>query len=382
MIIVTTNGIDIISGSVNNVKFNIPYNKELLVELKDLETKSNLVETLEEYKEIVNEFNEKIKQPLIKEVVARDIPGLHFNKETNTYHIKLGNSFSLLNIPEVLVNIIVSNFERKIESTPIINMCRRFLMNPKPTQERFDMLGFYVTQEWLDEKEMNKLIEEKGYSEELARKYATFSDIQITQEGYLKCSKVVEPKEMDLLKYKGELKRDESGRFLKKDALQRPIYIEDMRFSPAIYTGGALFYSGTDLGYIYRVGQIAALPYWSQVEMSDNREHFGGGLYCGGMRYVENYVWGSRVLLDVFVCPSMIGKFTQEGIGELTCKEMYVYGGNSLTGTMKGLYHTSTYSKIQSSELIKRIEEELKNTALNAEGMYEVKSLVNKLKGI
>lgn len=50
-------------------------------------------------------------------------------------------------------------------------------------------------------------------------------------------------------------------------------------------------------------------------------------------------------LLDCFVCPSMIGKFTREGTGEMTCKEMFIYGCTTLDQTTKSMFHSSNYQE-------------------------------------
>jgi len=70
-----------------------------------------------------------------------------------------------------------------------------------------------------------------------------------------------------------------------------------------------------------------------------------------GLSYVQSYLYGDRQLIDVFVCPSQIAKFTDHGLGEMTCKEFYIYGATYMDGNMKSLYHTSNYCKIQSSEI-------------------------------
>ena len=70
----------------------------------------------------------------------------------------------------------------------------------------------------------------------------------------------------------------------------------------------------------------------------------------------------SPQLLDVFVCPSQIGRFTDQGIGEMAVKEFFVFGPGSLKGTTRGLYHTSTYAKIQSASIQKAIEDKVQET--------------------
>ena len=62
-------------------------------------------------------------------------------------------------------------------------------------------------------------------------------------------------------------------------------------------------------------------------------------------------------MLDVFVCPSQIAKFTDHGLGEMTCKEFFIFGTSTIDGNMRSLYHTSSYAKIQSEEIEKQMME-------------------------
>ena len=78
-----------------------------------------------------------------------------------------------------------------------------------------------------------------------------------------------------------------------------------------------------------------------------------------GLSYVQGYLRGNRHLLEVFACPSQIAKFTDQGLGEMTCKEFFIYGITTIDGNMRSLYHTSSYAKIQSVEITSSIEEVL-----------------------
>ena len=68
------------------------------------------------------------------------------------------------------------------------------------------------------------------------------------------------------------------------------------------------------------------------------------------------------------MCPSQIAKFTDHGLGEMTCKEFFIYGTSTIDGNLRSLYHTSSYAKIQSEEIEKQMKElaEIK-TKLNVE---------------
>ena len=159
MVIVTLKGKDVITGSFpydkKTVNFNIPFSKEVYVDLTDIAEKINESTNFTEYEKWLNHFTGIVKEaeqagndPLIT------VPYIHLNPETKTYHIKLGKAWSILSIPETLLNVMRDSIELGITPTPIVNLIRRFMLNPKPTQERLDMLGFYVTQKFVDEVEV------------------------------------------------------------------------------------------------------------------------------------------------------------------------------------------------------------------------------------
>ena len=275
MIIVNTDKQSFISGTYGGKNFSIPYSEEKYKELKALEHDSTLAKTPEEFKEVISIFSKAI-QVDFKAAMALSIHGLTYVPETGKYYITIGEKHSSINVPEVLVKIITDNYARGIENIPIINMCRRFLVNPKPTQERFDMLANYVTQTWTDYNAAEKMAEEQGIDIEVALKYCTYSDIQITTEGYLKTYKVVDLiKDMTPEEGVSTLQRDSKGRFVKATQEQK-LYLESMEFEPAIWKNGDKFYSGSELGYKYEIGKLAALPSWEYTSLVDESYHDKG----------------------------------------------------------------------------------------------------------
>lgn len=375
MIIVNTDLRSFISGVCSGTNFSIPFTKDKLDKLKELETQSKNLTSYEEFKDVVAQFREELKVDY-KSTLSDKLDSVSYVPETGQYHLTLGKGYSAVYIPEKIMNLIIDNDSRGIENTPIINMCRRFLANPKPTQDRFNMLANYVTQTWLDYNAMEELMDSQGLSEEVAAKFCTYSDIQITQEGYLKTSKVVDViKGIESSETKQKLQRDSKGRFIKPTQEQRS-YLESMEFEPAIYKSGDKFYSGGVLGYKYEIGKLASLPSWDFTSLVDNTFHHKG-LHNGGLRYVEGYLYGDRQLLDVFVCPSQIAKFTNEGIGEMTCKEFFIFGTSTIDGNMKSLYHTSTYAKIQSEQIQKDMDELVKAKEEIASKLDEIDSKIH-----
>ena len=97
-----------------------------------------------------------------------------------------------------------------------------------------------------------------------------------------------------------------------------------------------------------------------------------------GLSYIQSYLYGDRQLLDVFVCPSQIAKFTDHGLGEMTCKEFYIYGATYMDGNMKSLYHTSNYCKIQSKEIEAKLSEQAKESLKIRQQLGELKDFIVK----
>lgn len=352
MIIVNTDLKSYISGCYGGKNFSIPFTKEKYDSIKGLEEHAKTAKTQEILKGIYLTMDEEVKVDYNALMIA-SVDGLLYRKDTKTYHLVMGEGFSDLHLPEVLVNKVIDNYSRGIENTPIVNMFRRFIYNPKPTQERLDMLANYVTQTWFDAEEADRLMEEQGLSEEVAKVYATYNNIQITTEGYLRTYKVVDiiHNEETRENSKSLPMRDEKGRFIKgAKAEEAKKFLEDIDFTPAIWKDGDKFFSNGVLGYKYKIGELAALPDWSYTSLVDESYH-DKGLHNGGLSYIQGYLQEDRQLLDVFVCPSQIAKFTDHGLGEMTCKEFYIYGATYMDGNMKSLYHTSNYCKIQSSEI-------------------------------
>lgn len=404
MIFVNSDLKSFISGAYNGKNFRLPFNKELYDSLKKLQKKSETITDPKEFATVVEEFGHKVESFNFDSQLVTLTNGIVLSNKTGKYHLMVdGNVYTSVHIPDVFVDIIKNNVEGNIDSSPIINLCARFLLNPKPTQARFDMLAAYVTQTWTDKAEVKRLMEEKGLSPEVAIEMATYSDLQITQEGYLKTSKVVDEitKKWSIkLDANGKPEKDEDGEIVKElvDAYAKsytideetgevteettyPEYLEDRKFEPAIYSNGDKFYSGDELGYKYQIGRRAWLESWDLVDMNDGVLH-QRGLHTGGLRYIQGYMGYRRVLLDVFVCPSMIAKFTDEGLGEMTAKEFFIYGSAMLGTNLRGMYHTSTYTSILREELVKNLKSKYEATLQTVEDFKDehkmATALINK----
>lgn len=381
MIIVNTDKNTFISGSFGGKNFNIPYVEETYLKLMALENDFKNVKTPAEAAVVYEVFQENIKQDT--SVKDAEIEGFVKDPKTGNLHLKLGKRHSALYMPQILVDLMLKNKENKIENTPIINMIRRFLLNPLATQIRLELLANYTQQKFVDKVELERLKEEEGLAYEIALPRATFSDLQITAEGYLKTSKIVNEittKWSIVVDKDGKPVLDEDGEIQKEQVplyktsygideetgevtttTELPEFLEDRKFEPSIYSGGDKFFCGDVLGYKYQLGKLAALPSWDNVDCNDGIKH-RKGLHVGGLAYIACYEGMYKERLDCLVCPSQIGRFTDQGIGEMAVKEFFVFGPGSLKGTTRGLYHTSTYAKIQSASIQKAIEDKAQET--------------------
>ena len=300
MIIVNTDREKFITGSYNNKNFNVPYEEELYSILKEYETQANSTESFAEYKAICESVEKVLTELNIKDKVEALDENVVKLTATGKYHITInGKVFNKVHIPEKIMDLIHSNIERGIEISPLVNLCIRFMLNPKPTQNRFNMLANYITATFTDLEEVERLTEAK-FDIEVAKKLATYPDMQITAEGYIKTSKVVEEitKKWSLKLVDGK-PVIEDGKLVKElvDAYAKtysideetgevtettdyPEYMEDRKFSPAIYRNGDQFTSGGVLGYKYEIGKLAQLPSWDMVSMVDGEYH-EKGLHTG-----------------------------------------------------------------------------------------------------
>lgn len=376
MITVTTDKETFISGSYGAKNFNIPYSEETYLKMKDVQKVANSAEDFNDYTKALEDFEALTKYDFKAQTFIHD--NIVYVEATDTYHLRINDIvIDSVHIPFDIMDIVLDNIERDIDVTPIVKMCVRFMLNPKPTQDRFNMLARYITQKFTDREEVQRLVGEEGFSEEVALDMATYADLQITEEGYIRTSKVVEEitKKWSIqLDDSGKPVLDEDGNVVKilvdryaksyaideetgevTETVEYPEFLEDRKFTPAIYRCGDKFFSGGELGYKYEIGKLASLPDWTFVDTEDERYH-QRGLHTGGLRYIEGYYNPDcDEILDVFVCPSQIAKFTDSGLGEMTCKEFYVYGASRMKGNLRSMYHTSKYT----STLIETLQEAL-----------------------
>ena len=392
MISLLTDKKSFISGDMSGKKYNVKYDETLCAELVELQELSESCETREEFNGIQESFAKKLEDFTPKTIYFGGTKTIVRLPETGKLHLSFKEGVhSRLYFPQALEDMLIYSLEEDIDFSPIVKVVEAFMFNPLPTQDRLEMLANYLTATFVDRDKYNELIEE-GFSNDVAIERSTYRDLQITKEGFLKTSKVAteitekwsivmadgkpvmvdgKPKKELVPRYATSWEIDESTGECTK-VVDTPQFLEQRAFKPAIYSGGDNFFSGDVEGYKYEVGKLASLRDWDKVAMKDNCKH-EKGLHVGGLRYIENYVSSSREVLRCFVCPSKIGKFTDDGIGEMTVLEMFIYDCTTIEDTTEGMYHSSAYQETRRVEFQKMLEdasaakaEEAADIALNA----------------
>ncbi|KKM20727.1 hypothetical protein LCGC14_1642540, partial [marine sediment metagenome] len=134
----------------------------------------------------------------------------------------------------------------------------------------------------------------------------------------------------------------------------KPEHLEEFVFTPAIIKHGDKFYSGNKLGYVYKVGEVQYLP--KNAKRNLNNTEGGGGLYIGGLKYIEHFRNHGTHVLTCFVDPSDI--ISYQGAGHaIRVDALMPYNVWDEEATLSGKYHSSEYGKISA----KRVEELIKN---------------------
>jgi len=349
-----------ITGTLNGERFNVKFSEDTLGALKKAQSNLAEIEDVETYEQWAEEVKELLADTSEGDIITTACKDLQFDEKTGNYYVKSGNKVSKVPVPTRLVDIILESVEKDIDPTPVVKAWTRFLRNPNFNVNKADYFARYITAEIVDEEEIDRLINEEGYTYEKAVTAAIYNDVTITQEGLIVAKKyarlltqgwVIDPEtNQPILKdlYDKKISVDKwSGEVTEE--VDYPEYSEEFTFEPPIMgRSGDAFYCGSDIkDHIIKVGQVHKLESWDQVDTRDN--YFGApGLHVGGWRYVANYKSLNRQLLDCFVDPADIGAFVEGEDYAMRVKEYFVYGAN--IGRMKGIYHSSKYAAMKDAE--------------------------------
>ena len=348
-----------IVGTVDGKPFNIPNTEDNLVQLglfqEDADTKRK--DVLLWARSVRNQE------------IAGSNPFLLHNPVTGEYFLQHDNFRSKHAIPKSLVKFIEESFDKEIDFMPIIKTWARFLANPRYTKAKGKLFANYLDAKYVDEKEASEIMEELKCTKEAAVAMATYQDIAITQEGLLATYKVA-----DMVTWEYIMEWDDdagengeyvkirnrkytpiaakldptTGEVLEPATFEKPDFLEDYQFTPAICKSGDKFFSGPKLGYVYKVGEVQRLP--KDAKRNLNNTFGGGGLYIGGLKYIDGYSNDRTHTLCCFVNPGDIISFQDDGMAFRTDALM----PNNVWDEdvpLKGIYHSSDYDKLSGDRL-------------------------------
>lgn len=345
---------DIISVSVGSEQASVPFDKKLYKKLNRLADEANESETMEQFNTLAEVILQTVEENQVSAdaVVTTQCDWLMYNPQKNQYFLRYENQvISEYPMPQSFVDRIMESIDKGIDFMPVVKLWTRFMRNPNLVKkgayfaERF---AAFVNMKYVQPGLRNDYIEQ-GYSDEMAKQFATVYQIKITKEGLLNGYKV--SREV-LHKYDAETgeRVDRYKRTFNVDTGEiesegLPEFVEDRVFEPAVMgTCGNSFYCGDTKGHVIKVGQVHALESWDQVNCND-RQVCVPGLHIGGLYYINGY---AGEIHNVFVDPMHIGAIPDSTDGAIRCKQYFVH--SSLVGVNGSMYHSSEYAKLTDEE--------------------------------
>ena len=366
-----------IIGTVDGKPFNVANTEENLNTLRGMQKEdASLKEVLE------------FAKNAMKQEVAGSCEYLIFNPITGEYYLAIGKFRSSHAIPKYLVKFIEDSFAKEIDFMPVIKAWARLLgSNPRYNAEMANNFNIYINTTYLDVIERDRLMGEDEFTMDAATEAATYQDIAITQEGMLATYKVA-----DIITWQYMMEKQEDGSFkkVKNDKLERvpavldpntgeeleperfkkPATLEEYQFTPCITKNGDRFFSGNTIGYVYEVGKVQRLP--KNAKRNLQNTYGGGGLYSGGLKYIENYKNSGSHILTCFVDPADILSFQGEGHA-LRTDALMPYNVWDEDAPLSGKYHSSDYGKTSSE----RIEAIIKAAITQATSVRDEQEKIN-----
>lgn len=367
---------DIISGSINAEVFGRTFDQVIYDQMLVIAEAANKADTVKEYKEMVEEF---------KKLTEEDISGhlgtfhndIFIDRKTGEYFLKHNGVISSVPMPSTMVERIKTSLDKKIDISPLLKAWIRFLRNPKNVGGFYDQSGFaerffnFIDIKFTNHELVDELMEEKGYSQEVAEKMATTYSMKLTNEGLLAGFKVSkEITKRYKLNEKGEKESFDVYQTGAKsiDPISGLITTEKVElsneervFEPAVYSGGDDFFCNDKLGYIIKVGATHRLPGWNDVNCNDEQSCVKG-LHVGGLDYIRGYQGGNTSTHNVFIDPAHIGAIPDCSTGAIRCIQYFVC--DEFSGVNGSIYHSSKYAaqtdeqwNVEKDEIIKKYGE-------------------------
>lgn len=388
---------DFITGTVNGEVFGINYNEEIYKKLQDLENKFDSCETPQDALEVVKQFKELLNEdPSAKS--KSDIEGLYKGND-GKYYAKAGDIVTNIAVPSILVNKMRDSVDKGISNEPLFKFWFRFLRNKKfrslyhkgNVQAATDFASRvfdYIDMDYVNYEQVDKLVEEKGYAEEVATELATVKQCKITKEGLLATFKV--SKEITkkwILNDKGEKEQVDIYPVNKTiDPITGLVtygepdkgFNEDRWFEPAVMGKGGDAFKCSALdkeGHVIKVGSVHSIT-WDQIN-TDDYQSCVPGLHVGGLYYIKGYQNSGTETHNVLVDPAHIGAVPDCSSGAIRCVQYYVL--DAFSGVNKSIYHSSGYASITDEEFKKMKEELAKEYSAEAKKKVEDLDLLNNI---
>lgn len=282
----------VISGSVNGTPFGVSFDEEKYRKMKELEAKANSVETMDELKQIVEEFL-PLTQESYKEIAETKSPFIVVNKHTNKFYLRYNDVVSSQPLPQVFVDKIIKSIDKGIDIEPLIKCWARY-MRPVKGRPAYNMQSAALFAQYIDADYVNPDIVAKfqkdGLASDVATAYGTTKQVAITQEGLLVCYKVSTEVEhrYELDSETEEVKsKSRYGKTVDPDTgkveLIKPEFVEERLFEPAVMgqRGDEFFCSPTyeKPGHKIKVGNVHYLDSWDKVSSPGHK-----GLHVGKLK--------------------------------------------------------------------------------------------------
>lgn len=354
---------DLISGSVNGEIFSRTYDEKVWEELKKIETEINSASNWEDTQKALKKFKDAMQESLEGYIESIN-PYIYVNRKTGSFHLKYNDVIISDPMPNALVNRIKTSIDKKIDIMPLIKCWVRWLRNHNSSLKKSERFFNFIDIMFTNPDLVEKLITEKGYSEELASQMASCYSMKITNEGLLAGFKVSsEITKRFKLNDKGESEEYNIYETGKKsiDPISGLITYEkisllneDRVFEPAVHSNGDDFYCGDKLGYVIKVGQVHRLPDWSFVNTNDAQSCVPG-LHIGGLDYIRGYQNDNTCTHNIFVDPMHIGAIPDDSTGAIRCIQYFVC--DEFSGVNGSIYHSSSYAKMTDEEWFKELEQ-------------------------
>jgi hypothetical protein len=351
---------EVISASVDGNVLTKTFSEENFKELSKLAEAANNAASVADYKKAVEDFTKACQEDLNVHVESF-CPNIYIKQSTGEYFLKNKGIISSIALPQVLVDRIKTSVDKKIDCTPLIKAWTDFLRNPKlrkmdkDEQKAWsDMVFTWLDLKYTNPENVKKLMEEKGYSEDVAIKLSTVYQVQFTQEGLVKafkCSREITKRwefdkdgnkvQVDMYPVSKEIDpitglvtygKPEKG--INENRIFEPVCMGQRGRDNFLCSA-----TGKE-AMIYKVGAVHELSSWDKVDCNDNNSA-SYGLNCGNILYVKGWETPETETHNILISLADVGAVTSNS--NLRVLRLYIL--DAFSGINGSLFHSSTYRK-------------------------------------